>query len=225
MNKKLLMISVLAAMVLIIPLAGVQEADARLKAYEITMVFDNNMYTQDDIITITSEINYPPPIDAHYDIYNENGILVYTGVETMFFEELFYHTLIAGNDILGVEWTTGNYTAIGWYDANLGANATASFYYTVDTVPGVPTNLAVEDLDNGNVNFTWNPPISDGGSPITDYLVYYTSDDPRVVTYIQMPSIATGIILHGIESGVEYSFYIKAINDIGIGQSVNITII
>ena len=218
------MISAIAVMVLIIPLAGVQEADARLKAYEITMIFDNNMYTQDDIITITSEINYPPPIDAHYDIYNGNGVLVYAGTELMTVEEPFYHTLIAGNNILGVEWITGNYTAIGWYDANLGANATGSFYYAVDTIPGVPTNLSITDLGNGNVDFTWDPPVSDGGSTVTDYLVYYTSDDPRTATYIQMPSIATGIVLNGIESGVEYSFYIKAINDIGIGQSVNITI-
>ncbi len=127
----------------------------RNKPYEITMAFDSVKYDQYDTITITSTINYPPPIDAHFDIYDFNNVLVYSGVETMLIEKPFTHTLIAGEKLGNLKWETGTYTAIGWYDANLGENATATFQYVnanyrYDLYDDEITPSPIMHIDNAN---------------------------------------------------------------------------
>lgn len=101
----------------------------RLKPYEITATLDHPLYNQGDTITITSQINYPPPVDAHFDIYDPNNTLVYSGIETMFIEEPFYHTLTAGDSLGSLKWETGTYTVNAWHDGGLGGNVSASFEY------------------------------------------------------------------------------------------------
>ncbi len=150
------------AAAIILPVTVMNSAQAD-KPYEINVTFDNVSYDEGDTITITSTINYPPPIDAHFDIYDPDGILVYSGIETMFIEKPFTHSFLAGNNTLGIDWITGNYTAIGWYDANLGENATGIFEYTEEpryrydlyeeTTGGLPhLEVFVTDFGDGTKN-------------------------------------------------------------------------
>ena len=72
----------------------------------------------------------------------------------------------------------------------------------------------------------WNPPIQDGGSKITTYLIHWKKsadawDDPASVHEILMPT--NGIIgthtISGLETGEMYSIRMSATNQAGEGES------
>jgi hypothetical protein len=45
------------------------------------------------------------------------------------------------------------------------------------TVPSPPLNLLIEDTASNFVHFSWSLPLSDGGSSILDYEVYWDEGD------------------------------------------------
>ncbi len=137
--NKILIFGLIAIVVLPIVLSF--SADARLKAYGIEMSIDSTTYNEGDTITITSQINYPPPVTAHFDIYNPSNVLVYSGIDIMSIEEPFDYTLIAGTDTLGIKWVTGNYTINEWYSESLENNATALFQYTAASPPDLQEQI------------------------------------------------------------------------------------
>ncbi|UCC93683.1 MAG: fibronectin type III domain-containing protein, partial [Thermoplasmata archaeon] len=85
--------------------------------------------------------------------------------------------------------------------------------------PGPATNVSAVRGD-GLVFLSWSPPVDDGGSPITGYIVY------RGSTRVDLPELARpGNVLSysdgSLENGRTYFYLIVAINSIGPGaQSV-----
>jgi alpha-tubulin suppressor-like RCC1 family protein len=83
------------------------------------------------------------------------------------------------------------------------------------TVPGAPTGL-VAVVGNGQVSLTWSPPTSDGGSPITDYLVFRSSNGG--VSYSEVAdgvSLLPSAVVTGLRGGTTYRFRIRAVNAVG----------
>jgi hypothetical protein len=83
------------------------------------------------------------------------------------------------------------------------------------TPPSAPLNLNGQPLDRA-VSLTWDPPASDGGSPVTNY---------RVTPYINgiaQTSVLTGSSLtnfrfSGLNNGTTYTFTVAALNAAGAG--------
>jgi hypothetical protein len=77
-----------------------------------------------------------------------------------------------------------------------------------------PTDVAAIGGD-GSAQVSWGTPVSDGGSPITGYLV-----TPYVGTVAQTP-VAVGVVtaatLTGLTNGKTYTFTVTALNAIGPG--------
>jgi hypothetical protein len=83
------------------------------------------------------------------------------------------------------------------------------------TAPGPPLNVSAT-FGNGTAAVSWQPPASDGGSPITSY---------QVITQLAIPG--TGVIpnavtvgcctvmVNGLTNGATYSFMVQAINAVG----------
>ena len=84
------------------------------------------------------------------------------------------------------------------------------------TAPGAPTGLTGTAGD-GQVALSWTAP-SDGGSPITNYLV-----TPYVGGAAQAPistgSTSTTYTVSGLTNGVSYTFSVAAVNAVGQGPS------
>lgn len=96
----------------------------------------------------------------------------------------------------------------------LGYNTTALSVENVAELPGQPTNLTVSgsgpndagSSDSVEASLTWTAPASDGGAPITDYLVEYRVDGGSWTTFTRAQSTATSATVTGLTglSGVDF---------------------
>jgi hypothetical protein len=82
---------------------------------------------------------------------------------------------------------------------------------TPATIPGAPTNL-VANAGSGQATLTFKPPASNGGSPITGYIVtscrgtsYFSSGSPANVS--------------GLTNGTSYKFTVRAVNFLGVSPA------
>ena len=103
--------------------------------------------------------------------------------------------------------------------AGTSAFSSASTAVTPATVPGAPTALTVIG-GNAQVAASWTPPVSNGGSAITDYLVEYSSDAGTTwSTFTRAASTATSATITGLTNGNNYVVRVSAINATGTGAA------
>ena len=85
--------------------------------------------------------------------------------------------------------------------------------------PGAPVNV-VASARPAQVDLDWDAPENDGGEPITDYVIEYSTDaGSSWTTYSDGVSTSTLAALRGLTSGVTHSFRVKAINARGTGPA------
>ena len=89
----------------------------------------------------------------------------------------------------------------------------------VETKPGVPSSLMVSaGIDQ--VNLVWTAPTTDGGSPITDYSIQYSSNGGT--SWYTFRHTASGAVLAtvtGLTRGSSYVFRVAAVNGMGVGDA------
>ena len=86
------------------------------------------------------------------------------------------------------------------------------------TAPSVPRNLAAEPGDTV-VSITWDPPADDGGSALTGYQMR----GGLQTSWASIPATETGPAnFPNLENGREYTFEVRAVNDIGEGPIASV---
>jgi len=99
--------------------------------------------------------------------------------------------------------------------AGIGAYSTASRSVTPCSVPGIPISVTATPA-NGRVGLTWIAPAYDGGSPVTDYVIEYSSNVGKSWTaFSDGVSIATAATVAGLSNGTSYVFRVTAVNAAG----------
>ncbi len=92
----------------------------------------------------------------------------------------------------------------------------AAAYVNLGGAPGAPTDV-VATAGNASASLTWAAPSSDGGSPVTDYVI-----TPYIGTTAQTP-ITVGDVLTddvtGLTNGTAYTFTVAATNSVGTGTA------
>ncbi len=86
-------------------------------------------------------------------------------------------------------------------------------------VRGVPTAPAITSVVAGNAQLpvSWVAPVSTGGSPITEYVVKYSSNNGATwTTFVRPASTATSVIVTSLTNGTPYVFKVVARNAVGI---------
>jgi hypothetical protein len=91
----------------------------------------------------------------------------------------------------------------------------ASNAVTPATVPGQPT-IKTAVPGNGTVTLSWTPPTSNGGSPITKYVVIVSIDGVSQGWH-NFNSTASTQVVSGLSNGTTYTFQVMAQNAIGLG--------
>jgi alpha-tubulin suppressor-like RCC1 family protein len=102
-----------------------------------------------------------------------------------------------------------------------GAYSTVTNPVTPTTVPGPPTPGSAVSGD-GQVIVSWSPPSTDGGSPITGYVV-----TPYMGFFALAPrtfaSTATTQVVTGLNNGTSLRFRVQAVNSVGAGAHSTVT--
>jgi hypothetical protein len=88
------------------------------------------------------------------------------------------------------------------------------------TVPGSVSVTSLTPQDT-YITVNWNPPSSDGGSPIRYYIITAYYSDNTVVSTQNTSDASTSFNYTGLFNGVTYKFNVKAVNDIGPGINTN----
>jgi hypothetical protein len=82
--------------------------------------------------------------------------------------------------------------------------------------PSAVVDLRAESSD-GAVMLTWDPPLDDGGDPISGYALYLASDSGDLVYLITVQSIE--FRAEGLENGRTYRYSVAALNSMGMSDA------
>jgi hypothetical protein len=95
--------------------------------------------------------------------------------------------------------------------AGVGAYTAESAPFTPFTAPAAPTGVSGVAGDR-QVVLSWTAPSSDGGVPIKDYVISYTSDGTNFTVFNDGISTATTATVTGLVNGTTYAFRVAAVN-------------
>jgi titin len=82
--------------------------------------------------------------------------------------------------------------------------------------PGMPRNISAESSDE-QVTLRWEAPDSDGGSPITSYIILRGDTPDDLVKISQLLSSLTSYLDEDVVNGRSYFYAVMAINEVGEG--------
>jgi len=83
-------------------------------------------------------------------------------------------------------------------------------------VPDAPRSVGAAQFGSTGARVSWQPPASDGGSAITNYVV--TPVEAGVTQPARtFDASQTSRVLNGLQTGASYRFYVSAQNGVGVG--------
>jgi fibronectin type 3 domain-containing protein len=164
-------------------------------------------------------------IDLTWDVPSSNGGSPITNYR-------IYRGTSSGSEVFYVE--VGNLTTYN----DTGVTPGTTYYYQVSavnivgegplsneafdtppTVPSAPLNL-VTTAGIGYIDLTWDVPVSDGGSPITNYTIYRGTSSGSEVFYVEIGNFTTYNDTSVIP-GTTYYYQVSAVNIVGEGPLSN----
>ena len=89
------------------------------------------------------------------------------------------------------------------------------------TVPSAPQNLSAAPAKGKGIQLTWEVPSSDGGSAITGYNVYRSTDGGQTYALYATPGNVTSYKDTHTTRGATYWYYVTAVNGVGEGPESN----
>ncbi|XP_058467261.1 twitchin isoform X5 [Malaya genurostris] len=89
--------------------------------------------------------------------------------------------------------------------------------------PSAPRDCKATDWGPEFVKLAWQPPISDGGSPVTGYVVEVKDKYGEWERKMQVPADAKEATVPDLIEGQKYEFRVRAINDAGASDPSNAT--
>ncbi|CAG2161698.1 unnamed protein product [Oppiella nova] len=84
--------------------------------------------------------------------------------------------------------------------------------------PGKPGTPEATDWDKDHVDLKWTPPASDGGAPITGYIIEKKDKWGDWEKAVEVPGDKTTATVPGLIEGQPYEFRVKAVNKAGPGE-------
>ncbi len=140
-----------------------------------------------------------------------------------------WSTIVANTGSTGTTYSNTGLTSNTQYNYRVSAinaigtssasNESAATTLITQTVPSAPTGLSATPISSSQINLSWTAP-SDGGSPITDYIIEYSQDTSNWSTYDDGVGTETNATITGLTEE-SYYFRVSAINAIGTSLPSN----
>lgn len=90
--------------------------------------------------------------------------------------------------------------------------------------PGAPGRPEATDWDKDHVDLRWTPPVTDGGSPITGYVIEKREKgSPKWIKAGEVFGPDCKGRADNLDEGVEYEFRVKAVNAAGPGEPSDVS--
>ena len=86
-------------------------------------------------------------------------------------------------------------------------------------VPGQPDAPEVSDLTAESATLMWNPPTSDGGAEITNYVVEMKTGSSIKWTLVKKDIKDATFVVTGLKEETAYEFRVAAENKAGVGKA------
>ncbi|MBZ4486858.1 fibronectin type III domain-containing protein [Microbacterium sp. cx-55] len=105
----------------------------------------------------------------------------------------------------------------------VGASAASASSLPVTTpaaVPGAPVALSATSLSSTQVGVSWQAPATDGGAPVTGYLIYVSAEGVTV----QIAANGSPIIVGGLAASTTYAISVYAVNAAGTGAASTVQV-
>jgi len=106
-------------------------------------------------------------------------------------------------------FTVAATNSVGTGPVSAASNSVTPF---APTVAGAPT-IGTATAGNTTATVTWSPPISDGHSPVTGYVITPSGGSPVSVGDV------TSAVVGGLTNGISYTFTVAAVNAVGTGPA------
>ena len=98
---------------------------------------------------------------------------------------------------------------------NVGSSNFSSVSQMVATAPDAASTLTLEVASTNSINASWTAPASNG-SPITGYVVDYSTDSSFSAGFSTLETVSTSATLDGLTTGSTYYVRVSSVNALGI---------
>ena len=91
-------------------------------------------------------------------------------------------------------------------------------HFNVTEKPGKPQNLEMITATDSSITLAWQPPASDGGSEIFNYVIEYRAEGEFKWKQANHEHVAqTSYVIKRLKEGAMYEFRVAAENKAGVG--------
>lgn len=85
--------------------------------------------------------------------------------------------------------------------------------------PSACSKLVVKNVTRGRLTLSWDPPLIDGGSPITNYIIEKKDAKLKAYSMVTTECANTSYKVEGLSEEIAYFFRVSAENENGIGDT------
>lgn len=89
--------------------------------------------------------------------------------------------------------------------------------------PSACSKLVVKNVTRGKLTLSWDPPLIDGGAPITNYIVEKKDAKLKAYSIVTTECANTSYKIDGLSEEIAYFFRVSAENENGIGDTCETT--
>ncbi len=87
--------------------------------------------------------------------------------------------------------------------------------------PGVPVGpIKIGEIFAERIGLSWNPPLDDGGSKITNYVIEKREENRKTWVHVSNDPKECQYTVQRLTEGHEYEFRVMAQNKYGVGPSL-----